>query len=104
MEAAGWEQSAAEEAAPAEKEEVEIAKAPAGGGEAAPVASAPSPEMEVAAEPASAAEDETAPLTEVTLLDWLFSDAAQPDASYPRLRDFPTSQEAAKLLHDWLHS
>ena len=101
MEADGWEQPPAEEMAPAEKEEAEVAKAPAQVDEASPVASAPSPEM--APEPSSAPEAETASFTEVTLLNWLFSDAAHPDASYPRLRDFPTSQEAAKLLHDWLH-
>lgn len=106
MEAAGWEQPAAEEMAPAAEEEAEVAKAPAETNAAAPVASAPLPEMEVetAAELASAREGEAASFAEVTLLDWLFSDAAQPDASYPRLRDFPTSQEAAKLLHDWRHS
>lgn len=102
MEADGWEKLPAEEVAPADEEEAEVAKEPAQVEDASPVASTPSPEM--ATEPASAQEDETASFTEATLLNWLFSDAAHPDAPYPRLRDFPTSQEAAKLLHDWLYS
>ena len=104
MEADGREKSAVEEVAPAEKGEAEVAKEPAQVDEVSPVASAPSPVMNVDAAPASAREAASAPLTETTHLNWLFSDAAHPDASYPRLRDFPTSQEAAKLLHDWLHS
>ncbi|MFP4393974.1 MAG: hypothetical protein ACLFTI_01815 [Anaerolineales bacterium] len=84
----------AEEAVPAEKEAIERALHPAETSGAPPADPAPSAAREAA----------SAPPTETTLLNWLFSDAAHPDASYPRLRDFPTSQEAAKLLHDWLHS
>ncbi|NBD36822.1 MAG: hypothetical protein GVY30_12610 [Chloroflexi bacterium] len=106
MEADGWEKPSAEEVAPSEEEEMEKAAELVEMSEAPPVASAPSPAMDVEAttELASAPKTETVSFTEVILSDWLFSDAAHPGASYPRLRDFPTSQEAAKLLHDWLHS
>ncbi len=104
IDADGWTNPPAEETSPAEEEKAEVAKEPAEMSETRPADPAPSPVMNVGAAPASAREAASAPLTETTLLDWLFSDAAHPDASYPRLRDFPTSQEAAKLLHDWLHS
>ena len=104
IDADGWTNPPAEETSPVEEEKAEVAKEPAQVDEVSPVASAPSLVMNVDAAPASAREADAASPTETTLLNWLFSDAAHPDASYPRLRDFPTSQEAAKLLHDWLHS